>query len=128
MKKNCFVSSSQNWKFEQSYLLKEMEKPRPTAEAKKTTKIRHKSDKKIKVIVSHEPTSATVRTKVEAGISVPSLSIEAAGPGERKREIPMGEHPPQQAVVLPNSHEAFALPWNNCHMTVLTEQPDGSHT
>jgi hypothetical protein len=87
-------------------------------------KIENKSDQKIKVIVSYQPMTVTVRTKMEAGVTVPYTSVEATV--GREHEIQKGMHPSQEAVVLPSSCEAFELPWKNYYLTILTEQMDGS--
>jgi hypothetical protein len=51
------------------------------------SKIKNESDQKIKVIVSYQPMTVTVRTKVEASVSVPFVSIEATAGGGRKIQI-----------------------------------------
>jgi hypothetical protein len=88
------------------------------------TKIENKSDQSIKLIISYQPMTVTVRTKVEAGVSVPIISVEATA--GREHEIQKGEHPPQEAVLLPGSRETFELPWKNYYLTIFTQRMDGA--
>jgi hypothetical protein len=88
------------------------------------TKIKNKSDQEINLIISYQQMAVTVRTKVEAGVSVPYTSIEASA--GREQEIQKGGHPHQEAVVLPNCHEVFELPWSGYYLTISTLQMDGT--
>jgi hypothetical protein len=104
-----------------------MGKVKNTLGLARNTKIANKSDQKITVIISYQ--AITVRTKVQAGVSIlpyTSLDSKLGATLKREDEIQKGEHPPQQSVVLPNSREAFELPWKDFYLTILTERMDGS--
>jgi hypothetical protein len=90
------------------------------------TKIENKSDQSIKLIISYQPMTVTVRSKVEAGVSVPFPWVEATATLGREHEIQKGEHPHQEAVLLPNSREPFELPWRNYYLIIFTERMDGA--
>mmetsp|Transcript_7502 Transcript_7502/g.17020 ORF Transcript_7502/g.17020 Transcript_7502/m.17020 type:complete len:146 (-) Transcript_7502:327-764(-) len=99
------------------------QKSRDTFGLKSKTKITNASSETIYVVVDMQPTSVTIHTKIEAGLSVPYIHVNAGWELETNR----GARPPQEAVILSGSAEKFELPHTEYYLTIFTKKADGTY-
>jgi hypothetical protein len=89
------------------------------ADPSRITKIYNRSNEKIKVVVSDQPTAVSICNKHKARTSIPYDHVGANG------ESQQGNNRIQEAVLLPNSRGLFELPWKNFYLTILIKREDG---